>query len=93
MFSNKKFQIFVDEYAKIADDELAEKALKDFMFSLSPDDFCKFMIESGKYYKQAVIQRLEDPTCTSDERQMYKEQVDSLFAQLSTPTLAFPKAA
>jgi hypothetical protein len=93
MFSNKKFQIFVDEYAKIADDELAQKALKDFMFSLSPDDFCTFMVESGRYYNEAVIQRLDDPTCSPDERQMYKEQVDTLFAQLNTPTTVLSKAA
>jgi hypothetical protein len=93
MFSNIKFQIFVDEYSKIADDELAKSALKDFMFSLSPDDFCTFMVESGRYYNEAVIQRLADPTCSPDERQMYKEQVDTLFAQLQTPSLALSKAA
>jgi hypothetical protein len=93
MFSNKKFQIFVDEYTKIADDALAKDALKDFMFSLSPDEFCTFMIESGRHYNEAVIQRLADPTCTPAEKQMYKEQVDTLFGQLMTPSSLLSKAA
>jgi hypothetical protein len=93
MFSNKKFQIFVDEYTKIADDAFAKDALKDFMFALSPDEFCTFMIESGRHYNEAVIQRLADPTCTPAEKQMYKEQVDTLFAQLMTPSSLLSKAA
>ncbi len=93
MFSNKKFQSFVDEYAKIADDAVAKNALKDFMFSLSPDDFCTFMIESGRYYNEAVIQRLADPTCTLDEKQMYREQVNTLFTQLKAPIAVLSKAA
>jgi uncharacterized protein YrrD len=93
MFSNKKFQIFVDEYSKIADDKLAENALKDFMFSLSPDEFCTFMVESGRYFNEAVILRLSDPTCSSDEKQMYKAQVDSLFELMNQQTPVLSKAA
>jgi hypothetical protein len=90
---NSKFQAFVDKYLKITNDKTAEKMLKDFMFSLSPDEFCEFMIESGRYYNEAVIQRINDPTCSSAEKQLYKEQVDTLFAQLSTPASLLSKAA
>jgi hypothetical protein len=90
---NSKFQSFVDKYIKIADDKMAETLLKDFMFSLSPDEFCEFMIESGRYYNEAIIQRVNDPTCSSAEKQIYKEQVDTLFAQLTAPTSLLSKAA
>jgi hypothetical protein len=90
---NSKFQSFVDKYIKITNDKMAETLLKDFMFSLSPDEFCEFMLESGRYYNEVVIQRVNDPSCSSAEKQMYKEQVDTLFAQLSTPASLLSKAA
>jgi hypothetical protein len=90
---NSKFQSFVDKYIKITNDKIAETLLKDFMFSLSPDEFCEFMIESGRYYNEAITQRVNDPTCSSAEKQMYKEQADTLFALLSAPTSLLSKAA
>ena len=83
MFKNLKLQSFADDYFKIADDVTAKAVLKDFMFSLSPDEFCEFILETGRSHDEAVIQRLSDPTCTEAERQMYREQIDNIYALLT----------
>jgi hypothetical protein len=88
MFKNLKLQSFADDYFKIADDDAAKDVLKDFMFSLSPDEFCEFMIETGRSHNEAVLQRLADPTCTEEERQMYREQIDNIVALLTLSPLS-----
>jgi hypothetical protein len=80
MFTNPKFQSFSQAYFKIKNEVEAQTALKDFMFSLSPDELCDFMLETGRSHNEAIHQLLSTPSVSEAERKEYELQFNKLLA-------------
>ncbi len=78
MLNNLKFQQFLEQYFRIMDSQEAMNQLKDFMFSLSPDELMAFMLDTGKAHNEAIKQALANPNCTDIEKQKLQAQFENL---------------
>ena len=92
MLNNPKFQLFIDHYFTLEDSTEAMNLLKDFMFSLSPDELVSFMLDTGKSHNEAVKQVLNNPLCTDSDKQKLQLQFDSLLNAFARP-VSLAKAA
>lgn len=86
-----KFQMFYKNYHAVSDEATRDLMMKDFLFSLSPDEFVYWMKEGNREMAEALRELIQ----TNDPENIAyaKSYVDDMIALLKPKSAVVSKAA
>jgi hypothetical protein len=86
-----KFQMFYKNYHAVSDEGTRDSMMKDFLFSLSPDEFVYWMKEGNREMAEALRELIQ--TKDPDNIAYAKSYVDDMIALLKPKSAVVSKAA
>lgn len=86
-----KYQVFFNDYHSVSDEATRDSMMKDFLFSLSPDEFVYWMKEGNREMAEALRELIK----TNDPENIAyaKKHVDEIIAMLKPKNSVVSKAA
>jgi hypothetical protein len=86
-----KYQVFFNDYHAVSDEATRDLMMKEFMLSLSPDEFVYWMKEGNREMAEALRELIQ--TKDPDNIAYAKSYVDDMIAMLKPKSTSVSKAA